>query len=70
MNGAGPVSVDIGVGMVSPLKYLTIVYGGIIGYLVWGELPDWQSLCGIALIIGTGLYTLHRELVLGRRLTT
>ena len=60
----------VAVGMVSPLKYLTIVYGGVIGYLVWGEVPDWQSLCGIGLIIGTGLYTLHRELLLGRRLST
>ena len=59
----------VAVGVVSPLKYLTIIYGGIIGYLTWGEVPDWRSLCGIALIIGAGLYTLHRELVLGKRLT-
>ena len=55
----------VAVAVVSPLKYLTIVYGGVIAYLVWNEIPDLQSIVGISLIIGTGLYTLHRELVRG-----
>jgi drug/metabolite transporter (DMT)-like permease len=54
---------------VSPLKYVTIVFSGIIGYLVWGDIPDLQSMCGIALIITTGLYTLHRELTVKSRIT-
>ena len=53
----------LALGIISPLKYLSIVFSGIIAYLVWGEIPDLQSLCGIALIIATGLYTLHRELL-------
>ena len=52
----------LAIAIVSPLKYLTIVFSGGIGYLIWGDIPDLQSLCGIALIIATGLYTLHREL--------
>ena len=52
----------LAIAIVSPLKYLTIVFSGVIGYLIWGDIPDLQSLCGIALIIATGLYTLHREL--------
>ena len=54
----------LAIATVSPLKYLTIVFSGVIGYLIWGDIPDLQSLCGIALIIATGLYTLHRELTL------
>lgn len=53
---------NLALGIVSPLKYLTIVFSGIIGYLVWSDIPDLQSLCGIAIIIACGLYTLHREL--------
>ena len=56
----------VAVGIVAPLKYLTIVSSGIIAYFVWGEIPDLQSCIGIALIITGGLYTLHRELVLDR----
>jgi drug/metabolite transporter (DMT)-like permease len=53
----------IALGIVAPLKYLSIVFGGIIAYLVWDEVPDLQSMFGISLIILTGLYTLHREMV-------
>ena len=51
------------VGILSPLKYLAIVFSGVIAYFLWQEVPDLQSLCGIAIIIVTGLYTLHRELL-------
>jgi drug/metabolite transporter (DMT)-like permease len=33
----------------------------LIGWLVWGETPDAISYAGIALIVGSGLYTLHRQ---------
>lgn len=55
----------LAVGILAPLKYLTIVFGGIIAYLVWGEIPEVQSVAGIAVIVASGLYTLHRELRLG-----
>jgi drug/metabolite transporter (DMT)-like permease len=47
---------------VAPLKYLSIGFGGVIAYLVWDELPDIQSFIGISIIVGSGLYTLQREL--------
>jgi drug/metabolite transporter (DMT)-like permease len=59
----------LAIAIVAPLKYLTIVFSGVIGYLVWGEIPDLQSLCGITLIIVTGLYTLHRELTVKPRIS-
>lgn len=55
------------VGLVAPLKYLSIVTGGLIGYLVWSELPDIQSLIGIAIIMASGIYMMHREASLRRR---
>ena len=55
------------IALAAPLKYLSIVFGGIIGYLLWGEIPDVYSLAGITIIAASGLYTLHRELLLGRR---
>jgi len=57
----------LAVAILAPLRYLTIVFGGIIGYLVWAEIPDPWSLFGIAVIVGSGLYTLHREIALGLR---
>ena len=55
----------LAIGILAPLKYLTIVFGGFIAYLVWGELPDLQSIAGIGIIVASGLYTLHREIKLG-----
>jgi drug/metabolite transporter (DMT)-like permease len=52
----------LALGTVAPLKYLTIVCSGVIAYLVWGEVPDLQSIIGISIIVASGLYTMHREL--------
>ena len=60
----------LAIGVLAPLKYLTIVFGGSIAYLVWGEVPDLQSVFGISIIILSGLYTLHRELLRGARTRT
>jgi len=57
------------IGMVAPLKYLTILFGGGFGYLIWSELPDLQSTFGIAIIAMAGIYTLHRELIHSKKKT-
>jgi drug/metabolite transporter (DMT)-like permease len=33
----------------------------IVGYIVWGEVPDLLMLVGTAIIIATGVYTFQRE---------
>jgi drug/metabolite transporter (DMT)-like permease len=60
----------LAVGTLAPLKYLSIVFGGVIAFLVWGEVPDLQSVFGISIIILSGLYTLHRELIHSARTRT
>jgi drug/metabolite transporter (DMT)-like permease len=51
------------VSVVSPFRYTIVLWSLIIGYLVFNELPDGWALVGTALIVGAGLYTLHREQV-------
>jgi drug/metabolite transporter (DMT)-like permease len=55
------------IAVVAPLKFLSIVVGGLIAYFVWTEIPDLQSLIGISIIVVAGLYAMHRELLLARR---
>ena len=55
------------IGMVAPLKFLSIGSGGLIAYFVWTEIPDLQSLIGITIIVASGLYTMHREILLHKR---
>jgi drug/metabolite transporter (DMT)-like permease len=54
------------IAVVAPLKYLSIAIGGLLAYFIWAEIPDIQSLGGIVIIVASGIYTLHREILLGR----
>ncbi|NNF78685.1 MAG: DMT family transporter [Rhizobiales bacterium] len=47
--------------VVVPFRYLLVVWAMLSGYLVWGEFPDSWALFGIALIVGSGIYTVRRE---------
>ncbi len=51
------------VSVVSGYRYCIVVFAMILGYVVWGDVPDIWALLGSALIVGSGLYTLHRQRV-------
>jgi drug/metabolite transporter (DMT)-like permease len=46
---------------VAPFRYTFLIWAGLAGYLAFNEVPDRWSIVGAALIVGSGLYTLHRE---------
>lgn len=48
---------------VAPFRYSIIVFAIILGITVFGERPDWSTYLGVGIVIGAGLYTLHRERV-------
>ncbi|MGE0094942.1 MAG: DMT family transporter [Alphaproteobacteria bacterium] len=49
-----------------PFDYTRLVFGGLIGFLAFGEIPDKWTLAGAAVIIGSALYIAHREGKLSR----
>jgi S-adenosylmethionine uptake transporter len=49
------------VSLVSPFRYTLIVWSVIAGVIVFGEWPRPAAWIGIALIVGSGIYTLRRE---------
>ncbi|MFM9940208.1 MAG: DMT family transporter [Hyphomicrobiaceae bacterium] len=51
------------IGVVSPFRYSFMVFAVILSFAVFNEVPDRWSLAGIALIVASGLYSLHRERV-------
>jgi drug/metabolite transporter (DMT)-like permease len=55
------------VAVVAPFRYTVIVWAIIVGYLVWGDVPDLPMLAGTAIIIATGIYTFYRERRLAMR---
>lgn len=51
------------VSAVSPFRYSIVVFAFVFGIAVFQEVPDAVSLIGIGIIVGAGLYMLHREAV-------
>jgi drug/metabolite transporter (DMT)-like permease len=54
------------VGVVIPFRYSLIPYGVLSGLLLFGEWPRQHTLIGIAVVMGAGLYAIHRERVRAR----
>lgn len=57
---------DVELSVVSPFRYTIILWAVLSGMLVFGEWPGVLALCGIGLIMASGLYTAHRERVRAR----
>lgn len=50
----------------APLHYVEIVSAVLLGWAVFGDLPALVAWIGIAIIVGSGLYVVHRERVTRR----
>lgn len=54
---------------VAPMDYTRLLYAALIGFVVFAEVPDLETLAGAALIIGTSLYTVRAEKRAAKRST-
>ena len=54
----------------APLQYLELPVATLLGYVVFRDFPNALTLTGITIIIGAGLYMIHRERVTARQLIT
>ena len=52
------------VSLVTPLKYLALVFGIIFGYLIWDEVPTIKTLIGAGLVIISSIIIFRREIYL------
>ena len=48
--------------ILAPLEYLALVGGAVAGYLIWGEVPDRWVVAGAAIIVGSGIFVVYREI--------
>ncbi|WP_425403812.1 DMT family transporter [Hwanghaeella sp.] len=55
------------IGFVQPFRYTIVIWSTIVGFLVFGDLPDFWTLVGTAIVVGMGFYTFHRERLLAKR---
>jgi len=48
---------------IAPMEYVRLIYAGIIGFLFFAEVPTLWTLVGASIIVGSTLYTMHRNTV-------
>lgn len=49
--------------LLAPFQYTQILWMPMLGYLVFSDLPSWNTLLGAGIIVASGLYILYRERV-------
>jgi len=57
------------VSLVTPLKYLALVFAIIFGYFIWSEVPTLKTLMGALLVILSSFIIFRREMTLKNRLS-
>jgi len=55
------------ISLVTPFRYSTLLFAVLIGYGIWGDVPNALAWCGIALLVGSGLFILQRESARARK---
>ena len=58
------------VSLVTPLKYLALVFAIIFGYLIWDEIPTIKTLVGATLVIASSIIIFRREILLKKQIST
>ena len=53
--------------LIAPFDYVTMVWVVMLGYFIWGDIPDVNIWIGVAIVIGSGVYIARREGKLGLR---
>jgi len=47
--------------LVAPFRYTGLLFAGIVGFVVWGDVPNALAWGGIVLVIASGIYVLRRS---------
>ncbi|MGD9281776.1 MAG: DMT family transporter, partial [Desulfobacterales bacterium] len=47
--------------LLAPFDYTTLIWATILGFVVFGDLPDIWTVLGAIIIMSSGLYLIRRE---------
>lgn len=53
--------------LIAPFDYTYLPFATAMAYVVWNEVPAWNTMVGMALIVGGGVYLGYREIQAARR---
>ena len=54
------------ISFVAPFRYTSLLFSIVLGFVVFGDIPDLPMMLGSGIIVASGLYMLYRERVVGR----
>ncbi len=54
------------IGLVAPFRYTSLLWAIVLGYAIFGNLPDGWTLIGAAIVVAAGIFMLMRERALRR----
>ena len=57
------------VSLVTPLKYLALVFAIIFGFFIWDEVPTFKTLSGALLVIISSVIIFRREIILKKQVS-
>jgi len=56
--------------VIGAFRYSGLIWAVIVGWAIWGHIPDALTWAGMVLLVGAGLYIVHREYVRARAVAT
>jgi drug/metabolite transporter (DMT)-like permease len=54
------------ISFIAPFRYTALLWAIVLGFAVFGDIPDGPMISGATIVVGSGLYALYRERVAGR----
>jgi drug/metabolite transporter (DMT)-like permease len=57
------------ISFIAPFRYTALLWSILLGLFIFGDVPDLPMILGATVIVGSGLYALYRERIVGRRKT-
>ncbi|CAH2407258.1 Uncharacterized membrane protein [Mesorhizobium escarrei] len=57
------------ISFIAPYRYTALLWSILLGLFIFGDVPDLPMILGASVIVGSGLYALYRERIVGRRKT-
>jgi drug/metabolite transporter (DMT)-like permease len=49
------------IAVIAPFRYTMMLWAIVLGYFVFGDVPDGWTLFGMAIVVGMGVFTFYRE---------
>lgn len=49
------------VSFLAPFRYIVLLFAALLGFLVWGDVPEWNVALGGLVIVASGLFIWYRE---------